>query len=115
MSNIKREELDTPIKFWEAMFGNSVRATADHAVCDYKRFTELLDQYTQGKVDEARQIAKKENARDFSAVVIAFNEALVAVFDAPSVLRLRTVLNGADARANYIDLPAQLADIKEKK
>lgn len=57
---------------------------------------------------EARRTAKKENARDFSAVVKAFNDALSAGFDAPSRMALRTVINGADARANYIDLPEQI-------
>ena len=113
MSNIKREELEQKLRNHDIEFLHGVAVKLPKGTVE--DFMQLIDQYTQGKVDEARQIAKKENARDFSAVVIAFNEALVAVFDAPSVLRLRTVLNGADARANYIDLPAQLADRKEKK
>ena len=68
-----------------------------------------LQDYMAEQRADARRIAKSENVRDFSAVVKAFNDALTAGFDAPSVRILRMVLNNADNRANYINLPEQLS------
>lgn len=81
--------------------------------CREKLEMELLARDEQ-REREIRRVAKMENARDFSAVVKAFNEALSAGFDAPSVRSLRMVINGADARANYIDLPEQLTNPQEQ-
>jgi hypothetical protein len=62
----------------------------------------------QKELAEARQQAKMETARDFTSVVQAFNHALSVGFDKDSIRTLRMVLNGADARANYVDLPVQI-------
>lgn len=67
----------------------------------------VVDKLMAARDAEIRKVAKEENARDFSAVVKSFNEALAAGFDRPSVMRLRTVINCADARANYTNLPVQ--------
>ena len=70
-----------------------------------------ITQYGNKRELEGRKKAKQENARDFDAIVGAFNYALTQGFDKDSVQLLRMEINGADARAKYIDLPEQLTEL----
>lgn len=61
---------------------------------------------------EARKTAKQENANDFTAIVESFNRAVKANYDHYSMQNLGFVINNADARAKYSDLPVQEARLQ---
>lgn len=103
-------ELDTLIIAHNQYIDNVWKGSADlkNPPETSEKILALINARDEQRESEIRRVAKMENARDFSAVVKVFNEALSAGFDAPSVRSLRMVINGADARANYIDLPEQI-------
>lgn len=73
------------------------------------RYWPLVEALIAKAVQEARKTAKQENAHDFDSIIEAFNICAENNFDLPSAARLRLVINGADARAKYSDLPVQAA------
>lgn len=98
---------------------NRLRRERNNHLMDEPDYVDAIIQIIQSHEQEAerrgRKTAKEENARDFDSIVEAFNRAVYSEFKETSINNLRMVINGADARAKYADLPVQQLTQQEGK